>query len=147
MRSRSMASSSNLLRRVGVLGSLPFNMVVSSEYAAPLVGLQVTDHGPDARVVTVTGEMDALTAPMLAACLSAQFAVARLVVVDLDGLKFLASAGLRVLFEANELAIERGRHLRFVCNCPVANLALQTTGLRQHLIFFDNVADALSNGL
>jgi anti-sigma B factor antagonist len=116
---------------------------MSSDFPVPLVGLQVIDYGPDARVATVTGEVDALTAPTLAACLSAQLAVAQVVVVDLDGLKFLASAGLRVLFEANELAIEQGRHLRFVCNCPVANLALETTGLRQHLPFADNVVDAL----
>ncbi|MBV8996848.1 MAG: STAS domain-containing protein [Pseudonocardiales bacterium] len=121
--------------------------MVSSEFPVHVVGLQVTDHGPDARVVTVTGEVDALTAPTLAACLSAQLAIARVVVVDLDGLKFLASAGLRVLFEANELAIERNRHLRFVCNCPLANVALETTGLRQHLTFADDVVDALSNGL
>ncbi|MGH3779753.1 MAG: STAS domain-containing protein [Pseudonocardiaceae bacterium] len=120
---------------------------MSSEVPVPLVGLQVTDHGPDARVVTVTGEVDALSAPTLAACLSAQLAVAQVVVVSLDGLKFLASAGLRVLFEANELAVERGRHLRFVCNCPLANLALETTGLRQHLTFADDLADALSNAL
>jgi anti-anti-sigma factor len=67
--------------------------------------------------------------------------------VDLNGLKFLASAGLRVLFEINELATERGCHLRFVCNCPIANLVLKTTGLRQHLPFADDVADALNNGL
>jgi anti-sigma B factor antagonist len=121
-------------------------MAVSSEFSTPLVGLQVTDHGADTRVVTVTGEVDALTAPTLAACLSAQLAVAQLVVVDLNGLKFLASAGLRVLFEANELALERDRHLRFVCNHPLANQALETTGLRQHLTFTDDVADALSNG-
>jgi anti-anti-sigma regulatory factor len=66
--------------------------------------------------------------------------------VDLDSPKFLASAGLRVLFEANELAVERGRHLRFVCNCPIANLALEATGLRQHLTFTDDVADVLGNG-
>jgi anti-anti-sigma factor len=119
---------------------------VSSDFPVPIVGLQVTDYGPDARVVTVTGELDALSAPMLAACLSAQLAVAQVVVVDLDGLKFLASAGLRVLFEMNELATERGDHLRFVCNCPIANLALEETGLRQHLAFADDVADALSNG-
>jgi anti-anti-sigma factor len=85
---------------------------MSSDFPVPLAGLQIIDYGPDARVVTVTGEVDALTAPTLAACLSAQLAVAQVVVVDLDGLKFLASAGLRVLFEANELAIEQGRHLR-----------------------------------
>jgi anti-sigma B factor antagonist len=118
---------------------------VSSDFPVPLVGLQVTDYGPDARVVTVTGELDALTAPTLAACLSAQLAVAQVVVVNLNGLKFLASAGLRVLFETNELAVERDRRLRFVCNCPIANLALETTGLRQHLTFADDVTDALSN--
>jgi anti-sigma B factor antagonist len=124
-----------------------YHMAVSRDFPEPLVGLQVTDYGADARVVTVTGEVDALTAPTLAACLSAQLAVPQVVVVDLDGVKFLASAGLQVLFEANELAIERGCYLRFVCNCPLANLVLETTGLRQHLTFADDVADALSNGL
>jgi anti-sigma B factor antagonist len=119
---------------------------VSSSFPAPIIGLQVTDYGPDVRVVTVTGEVDALSAPTLEACLSAQLAVARIVVVDLDGLEFLASAGLRVLFEVNELALERDRRLRFVCNCPIANLALERTGLRHHLTFVDNVLDALGNG-
>lgn len=120
---------------------------MSSHFPVPLVGLQVSDHGPDARVVTVTGEVDALTAPTLAACVSAQLAVAEVVVVDLDGLEYLSSAGLRVLFEANELAVERDRRLWFVCNCPVANLALEKTGLRQHLSFADDVRTALGNGL
>src|SRR4051794_14815806 len=132
---------------MGVLGRLVrYHGRVSSEFPVPLVGLQVTDYGPDARVVTVTGELDALTAPTLAACLSAQLAVAQVVVVDLDGLKFLASAGLRVLFEMNELALEQDRHLRFVCNCSIANVVLETTGLREHLTFADDVTEALSNG-
>ena len=118
---------------------------MSIDFPILLVGLQVSDHGPDARVVAVTGEVDALTAPMLAACLSAQLAVVQTTVVDLDGLKFLSSAGLRVLFEVNELAIERNRQLWFVCNCPVANLALETTGLRHHLPFADDIMDVLSN--
>jgi anti-sigma B factor antagonist len=118
---------------------------VSSDFPVPLVGLQVVDHGPDARVVVVTGEVDALSAPTVATCLSAQLAVARIVVVDLDGVRFLSSAGLRVLFETSELAIERNRYLRFVCNCPVANFALETTGLRQHLPFADDVLDALGD--
>lgn len=124
-----------------------YHEAVCSDFPVPIVSLHVTDYGPDARVVTVTGEVDALTAPMLDACLSAQLAVARFVVVDFDRVKFLASAGLRVLFEVNELALERGRNLRFVCNCPIANLALETTGLRHHLTFADNVLDALSDGL
>jgi anti-sigma B factor antagonist len=112
----------------------------------PLVGLQVTDYGPDARVVTVSGELDALTAPTVAACLSAQLAVAQIVVVDLNGLKFLSSAGLRVLFEMHQLALEQERQLRFVCNCPTANVALEATGLRRHFTLADDIADVLGNG-
>jgi len=91
------------------------------------------------------GEVDALTAPELASCLVAQLAVAQVVVVNLDGVRFLASAGLTVLFEANEHATQEGRDLRLVCNSRTANLALEATGLRKHLPFADNVPDALTN--
>jgi anti-sigma B factor antagonist len=115
---------------------------VNSAYP-DIVGLQVAEQGPDARVVTVTGEVDALTAPQLAAFLTAQLALAQ--VVNLDGVQFLASAGLRVLFEVNELATQQDRHLRLVCNSPTANLTLETAGLREHFTFADNVPDALNN--
>jgi anti-sigma B factor antagonist len=119
---------------------------VNSAFPADIVGLQVAGHGPDVRVVTVTGEVDTVTAPQLAAVLTEQLAVARLVVVDLDGVQFLGSAGLQVLFEANELAIQQDRHLRLVCNSPTPNLTLASTGLREHFTFANNVPDALTNG-
>ncbi|MGH3600711.1 MAG: STAS domain-containing protein [Pseudonocardiaceae bacterium] len=112
-----------------------------------LVDLQMAEHGPDARVVTVIGEVDALTAPQLDHFLTAQLAVARLVVVDLDGVRFLASTGLRVLLEVNELAVQQDRYLRLVCNSPTANLTLETTGLREHFTFADTVPEALNNAL
>ncbi len=112
-----------------------------------LVDLQMVEHGPDARVVTVTGEVDALTAPQLADFLTTQLAVARLVVVNLDGVRFLSSTGLRVLSEVHELAEQQDCHLRFVCNSPTANLTLETTGLREHFAFADTVPDALNNSL
>ena len=117
---------------------------VSSEFPAD-IGLQVTEHGPDARVITVMGEVDALTAPELATFLTAQLTVAQVVVVNLDGVRFLGSAGLSVLFEANELASREDRDLRLVCNSRTANLALEATGLREHFTFADNVPDALKN--
>lgn len=107
--------------------------------------LQVSEAGPDVRVVTVTGEVDTLTAPELAACVTAQLAVAQVVVVNLDGVRFLASAGLTVLFQANELATEQDRDLRLVCNSRTANRALEATGLREHLPFADGLPDALPN--
>ncbi|HSL07204.1 MAG TPA: STAS domain-containing protein [Pseudonocardiaceae bacterium] len=118
---------------------------MSSSFPPDMVDLQVTEHGPDARVVTVTGEVDALTAPELVAFLTAQLAVAQLVVVNLDGVRFLDSSGLSVLFEVNELAAHQGRDLRLVCHSRTANLALEVTGLRERLPFADNVPDALNN--
>lgn len=118
---------------------------MDSAFPADIVDLQVAEHGPDARVITVTGEVDTVTAPELAACLTAQLAAVQAVVVNLDGVRFLASAGLTVLFEANELATQEGRDLRLVCNSRTANLALEATGLRKHLPFADNVPDALTN--
>ncbi|HWR46583.1 MAG TPA: STAS domain-containing protein [Pseudonocardiaceae bacterium] len=120
---------------------------MSSAFPTDILGLQVVKRGPDARVVTVTGEVDALSAPDLAAFLTAQLAVARLVVVDLDGVRFLGSAGLSVLFEVNELATQEDCDLRLVCNSRTANLALEVTGLRERLPFADNVPDALTNVL
>jgi anti-anti-sigma factor len=106
--------------------------------------LQVVEHGPDTRVVTVAGEVDALNAPELAASLTEQLVVAQLVVVDLDGVRLLASAGMSVLFEAGELATSEDRELRLVCHSRTVNLALEITGLRERLPFADSVPDALN---
>ncbi|MFN2477875.1 MAG: anti-sigma factor antagonist [Pseudonocardiaceae bacterium] len=116
---------------------------MSSNFPADILELRVTEHDPDARVVTVVGEIDALTAPKLAAFLTEQLAVAQVVVVQLDGVQFLSSAGLFVLLEANELAIQENRALRLVYSSQTVNLALEATGLREYLSFADNVPDAL----
>lgn len=118
---------------------------VESAFPADVVDLQVDEHGSGARVVTVTGEVDTLTAPEVAACLTAQLADVQVLVVDLDGVRFLASAGLNMLVEANELATQDGRDLRLVCNSWIANRALEMTGLRKHLTFADTVPEALTN--
>ncbi|MFN2477791.1 MAG: STAS domain-containing protein [Pseudonocardiaceae bacterium] len=118
---------------------------MNSAFPADTVDLRVAERGPDVRVVTVTGEVDTVTAPELAECLIAQLAVAQILVVNLDGVRFLASAGLTVLFEANELATQKGRDLRLVCNSWTANRALEATGLRKHLPFTDDMSDALTN--
>lgn len=118
---------------------------VNSAFSADIVGLQVTGHGPDVRVVTVTGEVDTVTAPQLATVLTAQLAVARLVVVNLDGVQFLSSAGLFVLLEANEIAIREDRALCLVYSSRTVNLALEATGLREYFSFADDVSDALKN--
>ena len=118
---------------------------MSSDVPTDIMELELAEHGPDARVVTAVGEIDTLSALELAAFLITQLAAARVVVVDLDSVRLLGSAGLVVLFEANELATQQDCALRLVCNSPIANRALETTGLREHFTFAANVADALKN--
>ena len=118
---------------------------MNSAFPADILNLQVAEHGTDARVVTVTGEVDALTAPKLADVLTAQLAVARIVVANLDGVQFMSSAGLRVLFEIDELATKQDRCLRLVSNSPTVALVLETSGLREQFTVADNVPDALNN--
>ena len=66
-------------------------------------------------------------------------------VVNLDGVQYLASAGLRVLIEAKYLATEKGRDLRLVCHSPSANRVLDgRCGLRDHFNFADSVPMTLS---
>ncbi|MDQ3905165.1 MAG: STAS domain-containing protein [Actinomycetota bacterium] len=110
---------------------------------ADILSVQVTERGPQTRVVTVTGELDALTAPALATVLTETLTAAQVVVVDLDGVQYLASAGLRVLIEANQLAAEHDSKLRLVCHCPSANLVFDSSGLRDHFSFADSVALAV----
>ncbi|MGH3549760.1 MAG: STAS domain-containing protein [Pseudonocardiaceae bacterium] len=118
---------------------------MSSNFPADILDLRGVGHDPDTRVVTVVGEIDALTAPELAAFLTAQLAVAQVVVVDLHGVQFLASAGVMVLLEANELAAREDRALCLVYNSQIANLALEAAGLRDYFTFADSVPDALKN--
>ena len=127
------------------MGLLPGTLSIAGPLTSDLLSLEVAEHGPDARVVTVVGEIDALTAPELATFLTAQVVAAQAVVVDLDGVRFMGSAGLSVLFEASELAHREDRDLRLVCNSQTANWALEATGLRKQFTFADSVADALQH--
>ena len=62
----------------------------------------------------------------------------------LDGVQYLASAGLRVLIEAKDPATEKGRDLRLVCHSPNANRVLDGSGLRDQFNFADTVPMTLS---
>jgi anti-anti-sigma factor len=105
---------------VAPFSDLAYGRSVSSNFPADILELKVTEYGPDARVVTVVGEIDALTAPDLATFLTAQLTVAQVVVVNLDGVQFLASVGISALFEANKVATREDRARCGWCTTPRA---------------------------
>ncbi len=78
---------------------------------------------------------------------AAQLAAASLV-VDLDRVRFLGSAGLSVLLAANELATRENRYLWLVVHRRgMANRALEATGLDERFNVAETVAAALINSL
>lgn len=107
-----------------------------------VIGFEVVEHGPDARVVRVRGEVDTLTAPLLRDQLDAQAASA-LLVLDLSAVSFLGSAGLAALVAAKDTAGRRGHRLRLVCGSRTVTRALQATGLLTLFDIAEDVPEAL----
>jgi anti-sigma B factor antagonist len=103
---------------------------------------------PEALVLSVRGEIDALTTDRFRAAVSECLVEADdLVVVDLVEVSFLGSHGLAALVSAAQES-ERSRYkppIRLVVdnNRPVVR-PIELTGLDQYLALYDSVDEALS---
>jgi anti-anti-sigma factor len=97
--------------------------------------LLVARPGPGVVVVTVSGEVDALTAPRLAELVHHRLlATPALLVVDLSAVTFLSVAGLRVLLRGALEATVRDVELRMVTSTsPVVQRILAVTGVGREL--------------
>ena len=127
-------------------------MRVAGEHddAASVEGLLHFDvrRAPEALVLAVTGEIDALTTARFRAAVTQCLEEADdLLVVDLIKVSFLSSHGLAALVSAAQES-ERSRFkppIRLVVdnNRPVVR-PIELTGLDQYLALYDSVDDALS---
>ena len=95
---------------------MPVPVSIPPATVVPEELLSVTGSPVDGRgrvVVTVRGEVDAYTAPLLEACLDGQVArrKVRTVVVDLAEVTHLGAAGLAVLVRARRRCLSRGTRL------------------------------------
>ncbi|HYO35087.1 MAG TPA: STAS domain-containing protein [Geodermatophilus sp.] len=90
-----------------------------------------TATGEDGAVtVTVVGEVDTFTAPVLRSSLDTQLEQQpRGLVIDLSGVQFLGSAGLAVLVETQKSARARDVELRLVATTRAVTRPLEVTGL------------------
>jgi anti-anti-sigma factor len=102
---------------------------------------------PLVRVVEVVGEVDLLTAPVLADCLGACLSDATplTVVVDLRQVSFLAVAGLSVLVAADQYATVRHSSLRLVVTTLAVHRVLSVTGLDHTLMIYPALETALAS--
>jgi anti-sigma B factor antagonist len=80
--------------------------------------------------VTVVGEVDTFTAPVLRSSLDTQLEQSPSeLVIDLSGVQFLGSAGLAVLVETQKSARARDIGLRLIATTRAVTRPLEVTGL------------------
>lgn len=80
--------------------------------------------------VTVVGEVDTFTAPVLRSTLDSQLEQSpRELVIDLSGVQFLGSAGLAVLVETQKSARAKEVGLRLIATTRAVTRPLEVTGL------------------
>jgi anti-sigma B factor antagonist len=103
---------------------------------------------PSVCLVRLAGELDAATAPPLVGFLRDTTArnPAHLV-LDLAGVRFLASAGIRIIMSAmqNEDGIRGQLHLIGVTDNPAVARALDLTGVRPLLDIHDSLEHLLAH--
>ena len=96
----------------------------------------------EAAIVTVSGELDLASAPHLDERLRACEDGTHTVLVDLRGLTFMDSSGLRVILAADARARSRGGRLLLVPGPPGVQRVFQLTLLDTRLEFVDDVPSA-----
>ena len=102
---------------------------------------------PDAVVVSVAGEVDAVTAPELRRVLGEVLhEPPAVVVVDLRGVVLLASAGLAALIAAHDQAVPETRLRIVATDTTPAMRSVQLTGLGDLLVVHPTLDQALAAG-
>ena len=93
-----------------------------------------TRHESNRVVVAMEGELDMANAPALQKAIeSEELAAPEIVVLDLQGLSFLDSTGLRVILAARELCWRRGQEFAVTPGSPQVQRLLSVTGVGEHL--------------
>ena len=80
---------------------------------------------------TVSGEIDAHTAPALAEAIAGR--TDDVVVLDLAAVEFVDSSGLRVLIEAHQAATDSGRTFQLANPSGPVNRLLEISGVSDYL--------------
>jgi anti-sigma B factor antagonist len=88
----------------------------------------------DRIVLRLHGELDLLAAPLLQSKVeSAEVDAADVVVLDLDDVHFIDSAGLRIILTAQERALARGQTLALTPGSPQVQRLFGIAGVSGHL--------------
>ncbi|MEW1648591.1 STAS domain-containing protein [Streptomyces sp. NPDC091219] len=107
--------------------------------------LTVTTTASDGiRVITLTGEIDAETAPALHQALNAQAAPGPRVVLDMRGVTFLDSSGINALINAYHALTTAGGWLRLAGTTDPVMFVIKLVGLDTALTCHTTLREALT---
>ncbi|HXB65999.1 MAG TPA: STAS domain-containing protein [Solirubrobacteraceae bacterium] len=97
-----------------------------------------TRRGTDRLIFELDGELDMVTSPRLQDAVSgADLEGANAVVIDLRGVSFMDSTGLKAIFAARTAVQEQGRQFAITPGSPQVQRLLTLTGLDEHLHTID----------
>ncbi len=99
----------------------------------------------DALVLTVNGEVDLATAPVLDAAIADAWTPPQPLIIDATELPFMDSTGLGVLVKAALRARDEGGQIAMAAVGSRVHKVLAITGLDQHLAIYPTVEEALRN--
>lgn len=104
----------------------------------------------DVIVVSMSGDVDAATAPVVREQLAAAFAEAAAdgkvpVVADLTAVDFFASAGMALLVEYHQLGVRQGTPLRVVAPARSPLRALRAATLDRLLRLYPSLPEAIAD--
>lgn len=97
-------------------------------------------------ILTLTGSIDAFTAPRITELFDKQISEGNVkLVADLKGVDYTSSAGLRALLGGIKATRSRGGDLRLVAVQPDVLKVLNMSGFTNILQLFDNIHSALNS--
>jgi anti-anti-sigma factor len=103
-------------------------------------------HEDNITIVGVNGSVDALTAPDLARAIVDEIAEGHVyLVVDLTGVEFMSSAGLRTLLGAVKETRSQGGDLRIASTNPGIDKLLKMSGFHNIAKVFTSNVDAVAS--
>lgn len=103
----------------------------------------MTDTQGPASLVTVSGRVDSQTAPQLDDALSALSAGGKnKIILDLTGVDYMSSAGLRSLVKAGRAAQDAGGELRLAGVSDAVETVLRTVGMLQMFKLYNTSGEA-----
>jgi anti-anti-sigma factor len=104
----------------------------------------VSRRAADRVVLTLMGELDMANAPLLQSAIEEpELADTKTVVLDLDGLTFLDSTGLRIILETREQCWRRGQEFAVTPGSQQVQRLLSVTGVGEHLRTLASADDVL----